>query len=160
MPFDVAEARSMTVLDRLGLMPVPAEILAEHKRQVHKLIYPTLSGYAQLYAKWYEFYPQGSRFFTQGTAARGPCAIDPLQFVIGLVGQAAGQTGQIPPEVVAIVEATESRARQHGIEMERVVGFYYTDPYVSLVYKEHGVLKSACLAIWDGLTVLHLATLT
>lgn len=160
MPFDVAEAITMTVLDRLGLTPIPDETLKNHKRQVHKLTYPTLSDRARRYAKWFEFYSKDSRFFTQGTAGRGPCAVDdPLQFVTGLVGKAAGQTGQVPPEVVAIVMETERRARQQGIETERVVGVYYTDPYVSLAYKKHGKVRWACLAIWDGPNVLHLATL-
>jgi hypothetical protein len=157
MPLDAMNA---SVLDRLGLIPVPDEVLAQHKESVvwefrrNRHLYPPQAAAS---ARWFEFCDNGSRFYNDGID-RGVAPGNALAMIEQMT-QGIGVTATTPPAVTQIVADAERRARDIGIETERVAGFFYTDPYVCLVYREAGKVKRACLAIWDGAKVLHLAKL-
>lgn len=156
--------RQQTVLEKLGLTPVPDSVLEAHKTVVavdFRRNNPRYHDSSSMF-RWFEYYQANTTMIAQPVLDTGPTAErfsnDVLAAVRGLGNQGAGAR-VVPKKVYAIADAVTRRATKLGIETERVAGFFYLDPYVSLVYRENGEIKRACLAIWDGHTVLHIAEL-
>lgn len=159
--------RPLTVLDKLGLIPVPADVLEHHKQTVsadfyrERRIHPTDHDRY----RWFEFYQADSRMISPNTRSLdcGPTSSlyknDVLAAVRGM-GHLGIGTRVVPRPVFAIADAVTHRANKLGIETEHVAGVFYIDPYLSVVYKEDDEVKRACLAIWDGPRILHIAKLT
>lgn len=158
-----AIVRPLTVLDKIGLIPVPPEVLARHKAEVDAEFYRKHKIPRSDMYRWFEYFQANSRMLSSQHMESGPTSPlysnDVLAAVRGLGCQGIGAR-VIPERVYAIADAATRRANKLGIATERVAGVFYIDPYVSLVYEEDGEVKRACLAIWDGERVLHIAKLT
>jgi hypothetical protein len=152
-----------TVLEKIGLIPVPAEVLKDHKDRVAEefyRIYP--EGRHRTDTRWFEYYQANTRLI-QPAADTAPTIKDQDNQVLRAVAR-IGSMGigsrHIPNRVYAIADAATRRAQKVGVATELVAGVFYIDPYLCLVYREDGEVKRACLAIWDNHTILRIATLT
>ena len=149
MPLDTMnDVRVRSVVERIGLVPIAQEVLDAHKNALQE--------------RFMKAHPQNIdacwREITQRHTGRDDVLTVVHEYVLAW-GSRPFSPVPVPAAVRQIADAAQGRMRAEGVEAERVVGYFYTDPYVCLRFRENGKTRDVCLAIWDGETVLNVATL-
>ncbi len=159
MPLDTMnDVRVRSVVERIGLVPIAQEVLDAHKNAFQERF---MKAHPQnISACWTEITQrQTGRDDVLTVVHEHVLREARLSRAIGAWGSRPFSPVPVPAAVRQIADAAQGRMRAEGVWAERVVGYFYTDPYVCLRFRENGKTRDVCLAIWDGETVLNVATL-
>jgi hypothetical protein len=157
MPFDaMTETKKQATLERIGLMPVPHELVTAHKRDVEKAWDKYTKKYPKLAwrpTNWQtlSFYHFGSDGCGPGRGWRMDEALPAInQWLRHCLSSGSGpifRAGPGVPDAVAdLASQVHDRLDQEAIPHDMRLEVFNTDPILSLVL-EPGPRR--CLAIWD-----------